>query len=375
MRSPAALLLLTLAVLAQDSTVETGKHDELGFPVTFNDEIITRRDVLRRIGAPEEAVGPGTLGSQLNQVMRDKLTERLAELWGIRISDSMVRQSLRREMEAVGGEAKFYLKLAQRGDTLARYQEELRLTILKAHLRYMLMNGFSPSQDRFLPWDLKPTPSEIKRAFERDTTRRDAGPRVRLLVLRIRLDGKTRKNIVGQSFLKGEDGPEWMKKELQRRTEILIAEAEAELKRVGDFEKVLTARGLDLEEARNRWFPLPKEPTGDADDAFLRTAGEGTWSEPLRQAQGDARILYLLEREDPHSRGVHDRDVYVHYRDLIKAARQDKMRHGAGGAEPLPGGALPGAGRVPQGSAGRAARRRRAPNESGPSVTSSGPVC
>ena len=46
--------------------------------------------------------------------------------------------------------------------------------------------------------------------------------------------------------------------------------------------------------------------------------------EPIRQAEGGAKILYLYRRQRPGDRSLHDREVYVHYRDMIAAARQEK---------------------------------------------------
>ncbi|MHC4342253.1 MAG: SurA N-terminal domain-containing protein [Planctomycetota bacterium] len=291
-------------------------HDELGFPVTFNDEIITRNDVLRRLDVPEEALGPGAILGELEKYLMDKIEERLGQIWRIQIEESQVEAHLRREMDLKGGEAKFYEYLYQSGTTLPRYKQHIRLQILKAYIQFMLTRGYTPDQ-RLLPWDVLATPAELKIAYDNDAARRESAARVHAVEINLSVDTAALMREVGMGLK--------LREEKRKRVNELVRKTRAEIESGKPYEQIATEWGVNVERAKKMWIPLPKSEATDPILRFYQTAEQGSWSEPMWQSSGDCVLAYLIEINRPGDRGLDDPEINQAYRQRIHDLRRLKV--------------------------------------------------
>ncbi|MFQ5845997.1 MAG: hypothetical protein ACE5JG_13520, partial [Planctomycetota bacterium] len=108
----AALLLVVPALLAQEeaapqrpSAPAQPEHDELGYPIAFDDEVITRADALRSLGIRPQAVGNPKQAR--DDVLRRKLLERAAALAGIKVTKLEIDDTIRRQADRLGGDAEY----------------------------------------------------------------------------------------------------------------------------------------------------------------------------------------------------------------------------------------------------------------------------
>jgi len=291
-------------------------HDELGFPVTFNDEIITRNDVLRRLDVPKEALGPGAILGELEKYLMDKIEERLGQIWRINIDESQVETHVRREMDLKGGEAKFYEYLYQSGTTLPRYKQHIRLQILKAYIQFMLTRGYTPDQ-RLLPWDVLATPAELKIAYDHDADRRESTARVHAVEINLSIDTAALMRKVGMGLK--------LREEKRKRVEALVKKTLKEIESGKPYEQIATERGVNVERAKKMWIPLPKSEAPDPILRFYQTAEPGSWSEPMWQSSGDCLLVYLIEINRPGDRGLDDPEINQAYRQRIHNLRRLKV--------------------------------------------------
>lgn len=339
MRRLLALVLLAAPLLAQGAGAGTelgegpgkgpgkepnkGKpeYDELGFPITFNDERITRNDALRALGPAVEVAGPGTLGSLRDQLLMDKLTEKMGQIWGIEVAPGEVKAEIRREVLERGGEAKFYEYLTQRGETLAGHEEKKRLQILRFNIEYLLTHGVTPPPLRkVLPWSVRPTPDEVRIAFEHDKSRRkEQGARARGIELTLQVDRKTRFE------LHQKHGFGALEEEIRKYVAKLAEAVVAELKAGKPFLDVARQRGVDTETQGKAWRQLPSGESRDPVERFFQSAKPGAWSEPIPGAGGIVTIAYLIERETPGQRGIGDPAVLAEYNERVRSLRRDKV--------------------------------------------------
>ena len=317
--------LLVLPALGQEEGAIRPEHDAAGFPVTFNAEVITRNDVLRSL-PPDQARGEGAVISRLEQILMDKVTERIGQIWRIEIHEQRVADQIRIEAEKLGGEVKFYQWLDQRGVTLEQYRQDLQIKILRFFVYdFMLTHGRAPN-GTLLPWDIEPTPEEVRIAFEHELAQQEGGPRVKFLPIEIRLTLEERKQLVGRQLVEGKSD-EWLEQEMSRRVLERAREVIAELESGKPMVEVATSRaGLDAEALLKRWIPLPAEPSEDPVVRFAQTAPAGTWSEPMPRPEGSLLILCLVERQEAGEMGPGDREVYVAYRERIRVLRRRKVR-------------------------------------------------
>jgi len=322
MRSVFFVSLLALAGAAAEKTAES--HDALGFPVIFNDEVITRNDVLRSLGAKETELGsPEVLARELNALLYRKVTELVAAHLGIKVAKEEVEAAIQREIDLKGGEAKFYESLAQRGDTLAHYKQYIRELILQGKMGFLFINGISRDQKTLLPWAVRPRPHEIQVAFETDPERRAPGPRVRWLEFEVKLSEAEKKPLYAMMM---EGAAE---KEVRAKTQALLAsrleKVRAALAAGRPFEKLAAEHGADVAAQKARWEELSSESTRRRDLRFLERAKPGEASKAIPLPGGDGcRFLQLLERKEPIAAGPSNPEVARAYSGRIRQLRGRK---------------------------------------------------
>jgi hypothetical protein len=327
MRRIAVLALFAALAPAQDVEMPSTapEHDELGFPITFNDDIITESDVERSLGQKREDVPPITFKNERDVMLKRKLAEEIALELGITVDEREVDTYLKQQIDAQGGEAKFYESLAQQGLTLEGHRNNQRQLILHAKLRWMFQNGVTADQTRLLPQRIRPTPREIRIAAENDPARRDAGIRVRRLEMVVDIDKKTRTKVIGRMLRDGKD-EEWLKQQLAAAVEPLLEKIKKELKEGRPFEKVAGERGVDVDTQKELWIELPRQASEDPVERFLQTAELKAVSEPFPRPGGGYRIVRLLERERPEDRPATDPEVAKAYEALIRVLRAAKWQ-------------------------------------------------
>jgi len=314
MQRIAVLLLLAVLARAGEEQDPWAAH---GFPVTFNDEIITPGDVARSVGQPLEQMPVLTVLRQRDTLLNRKVAERVAALLGVVVDEQEVNQYLRREIEEQQGEAKFYESLAQRGVTLERYKQDLWQRVLDSKLQFLFQTGISPDQKSLLPARIRPTPRETQIAFDRDPRRQDQTVRVRRLELKIMPDSQTLKKIAAQRVVL-ELSPEQVKERLQAALKEPVEQVRKELA-TEPFEEVAKRRGVDVDAQKVEWI----KATGTAEEQeFLEQGEAGTFREiPL---EGEVRFLYVVERQRPGDRQLTDPAVVEEYEKRIRLLRAAK---------------------------------------------------
>lgn len=318
MRPVLALLLLAALAVPQER-----KHDELGFPITFNDERITRNDVVRSIVAPGAQTTPGNIQARRDQILMEKLTQRIAELWAIKVHPLELDAIIRRQIETRGGEAAFYDHLRQNGLTLAQFEEQTRLKILWGNINFLLVHGITPPPTRkVLPWAVKPTPEEIRIAFRNDKRRaRKRGRRVKRIVLTLELSNKEKVAIL----LKHQDDVGKATELVAQKTKELADEVVAKLKGGKTFLDVAQEHGGDgIEGQLKEWHKIPDKESRDPVVRFCQTAKEKTYSAPILQQGPLYLVVYLAERQDEKERGLDDAAVQVDYFNRIQTLRRER---------------------------------------------------
>ena len=300
-------LLLAVPAAAQGPDSEGPEHDPLGFPITFNDEIITRSDVLRSMGItnPDVLGSPRELKKARDQVLFERLLERVSDLYGITVSERQLNDVMQAEADQKGGEAQLFESLLQSGQSFEEYREEKRRQILSYYFEMMLLRGFTPEQ-KLLPWALWPTPQEVRTAFERDLARTAGVVRVRVLDFTVRLSKTERDKIAVQlAFGKTE---EWLE---EQRRKILGPRLERVKKQLADgtpFEEVAASLGSDVEAQKQRWIPIKADMGKDGDPRieFLRNGALNQPSPPFPTSGGEYRFFFILERNDGGSVTLQD---------------------------------------------------------------------
>ena len=327
MRSVVCVVLLAAFAPAQEGETPftAPEHDELGFPITFNDDIITESDVERSLCQKRKNVPPITFKNERDVILKRKLEEEIAVELGITVEDPELDAYLKREMDAQGGEAKFYESLAQQGLTLEGYRNDKRRLILHAKLRWMFQHGVAADQTKLLPQRIRPTPREVRIAAEHDPVRHEAGIRVQRLELVVETDKKTRQKVIARMLRDGKD-EQWLKQQLVAAVAPLLEKVQAELKGGRPFAEVARERGVDVDAQKLRWIELPRQPSEDPVERFLQTAEPDAVSDAVPRPGGGYRIVSLLARERPEDRSVKDPDVARAYDVRIRALRASKWQ-------------------------------------------------
>jgi hypothetical protein len=325
LRALPAIFLLATAAVPQEGPPEPSPYAAMGFPVTFNEEIITANDVARFLGdLPLDQIDETTLRRSRDLLILRKINERIAADLSLEVGEAELAEYIRREIDIHQGEAKFYEWLAQQGLTLERFRIERRQMIIDQLLRILLQNGVSHDHRQLLPWRVGPTPREVEIAFRNDPEQREGTARVRRLSFRVDADAKTRGALSVRQLKDGltaEEVAAEIEKDLRPRVEAALAA----LKGGKPFADVAREHGVkDVEAMAREWMTL-----GGATEAekFLAAAQPGTWSEPIRMPGGEYEIVLLIERADPSERKVTDPAVAEEYARRIRSLRATKWEN------------------------------------------------
>ena len=323
-------LLAFMATLApaqedENAPAPVPAHDELGFPITFNDEIITESDVERSLSQKRADVPAITFKNQRDALLKRQIAEEIARRLQIEVPPQEVDLEIKRRIDMAGGEAKLYDSLAQQGNTLSRYRADLRRQILESKLRFMFERGIAPNHQNLLFWRIRPTPRETEIAWRNDPQRRRTGTRVKRLVMVVDLDTKTRKRLSVQMALKGKS-QEWLREEVEKVLGPALKKVKAELAQGRPFEEVARERGGDVDAQLLEWKDLPAQLSTEPGERFLQQAKTGAVSEPLLRTAGGYRILKLVDRERPDERPPSDPEVARAYDERIRFLRAYKWQ-------------------------------------------------
>jgi hypothetical protein len=321
MRARALVLLgLLVPAAAEEERPKPSPYSDLGFPVTFDDAILTANDVARFLDLPLDAIDPKTLETQRNMLIYRKLGERIAAQLAIGVDDREVDEQIRRETNLHGGDAKFFEWLAQQGTTLERYKLETRQRILEEKLRFLFVNGVTHDSTQLLPWRVRPTPREIEIAFRNDPARASGAVRVRRLEFVVDADRDFRGKVAAQQALGKSE--EWVKEQLASHIKPKADAAVAALK-ARAFPDVAREHGADVDAMQKQWLVIAG--TSEA-ERFLAEAKGGTTSAPIALPGGAVLFVHLLEREDPTDRKANDPGVAEEYDRRIRLLRASKWQ-------------------------------------------------
>lgn len=319
----AAVLLALLggmsAAAPEEEAPEPSRYAAMGFPVTFNDEIITANDVARFLETKLEEIAPNSLRATRDLLIVRKINERIAADLSIVVGDREVDAEVKRQIDLLGGDAKFYEWLAQQGTTLERYKLEVRQKGIEQLLKFLFQTGYTYDRTQLLPWRVGPTPMEVETAFRNDPVQRAGGLRVRRLLFTVDADPQMRGKL-SVKVLKGmtaEEVAAAIEADVRPRLEAAL-----EALKGRPFEDVAREHGAkDVEAMAKQWIAL--KGANEA-EKFLAVAGVGTWSAPQRQASGAYEIVVLLERDNPAARKPTDPAVAAEYERRIRSLRATK---------------------------------------------------
>jgi len=312
--------LLSALVLAQEPAAPA--NDELGFPITFNESILTRGDVLRGLPPAETLASPAEVKKQRDRLLMERLTETLGRRQGIVIEERDVSDEVERQMGRTGGEAKFYEYLSETGQTLEGFRESVRLQILQAHISYMLVHGYTPGR-KMLPWSPVPTPREIATAYQNDPERQSGVVRLKVHEMVLDIEIAERRQLLAQLVM-GSKPKEWLQEQIAEKLAPKLAQVRAALDGGEPFGAVATRLGSPSTAQSPRWLEMPKGEPHDEVDRFLQQAEAGSRSEPIPLALGGFRLLFVEQIERPGELPPNDPGIVASYRERIQELRRRK---------------------------------------------------
>ena len=305
-----ALLLLQAGSQAQDASGADLGHDELGFPITFNDEIITRTDALRALGNIR-AETVGNPKQVRDDVILRKLRERAAALAGIVVTKQDINDEIKRQVDKLGGDAAYYQWLEQNGLTVEGHRHELSTLLLVQQLNgEYLRYGFTRNR-KLLPFDLAPTPRQVRIAYQHDRERWVGKSRVFVHEVRIELSRKENSDLARRAAQE-EDPFEWAVKKRERIVRDRLDKILGELKSGKSFDEAVAGSGKDVIRG-DGWVDLAAQDEESPHGKFLAKAKAGEHSEPIRSGGGGYRLLYVEKRETGETRGLDDLEVWEYY--------------------------------------------------------------
>lgn len=319
-------LVLAPAAFPQDAAApEPSPYAAMGFPVTFNEEIITANDVARFLGdLPLEDLDPTTLRRNRDLLILRKINQRIAADLSLEVGEAELAEVIRRQIEVHQGEAKFYEWLAQQGLTLERFRNEQRQMITDQILKVMFHNGVSHDHRQLLPWRVGPTPREVEIAFKNDPEQRSGSLRARRLKFKVAVDPKTSQALSVKQY--NEDlTDEQLAAEIEKDVRPRVDAAVAALEGGRPFADVARDHGVkDVEAMAREWLTLAGATEAEK---FLAAAEPGAWSKPFRLPTGEYEIVLLVERSDPGGRKVTDPAVAEDYARRIRTLRATKWEN------------------------------------------------
>lgn len=300
-----------------------GEPDPLGFPIRFDGETITRRDLLRSLGVGEETLGDErTLLGARNAFLFAKLGERVGRMLGVEVTEEEVRDQIVRRVESLGGEAKFYETLRQSGLSLERFKQMIRTEIMDQYVRYMVRNGIAPG-GKLLPYDIAARPDEVETAWQVESRALSGLEQVRAHDCFLGIDPQTRQAIV-QRMYREKQPRGWVEEEIERVLKGRIEGLYAEVGKGRKFEEAAAAAGVQLDASEAPWRALPEAPSDDPLVEFLRTAKPGSLSPPKAVQGGGYRFAFVLERKREEPRDLKDPVVVREFQERIRDPRRRK---------------------------------------------------
>ncbi len=321
MRGLGVLPLLSALVLGQEPAAPA--NDELGFPITFNETVLTRSDVLRGLPPAETLASGAEVKKQRDRLLMERLTETLGRRQGIVIEERDVKDEVERQMTRLGGEAKFYEYLSETGQTLEGFRENIRLQILQAHISYMFVQGYTPGGRKMLEWSPVPTPREIATAYRNDPERQSGLVRLKVYEMVLDIDAAERRQLLAQQVL-GTKPKEWLQEQIAQKLAPVLVAVRATLDGGEPFAAVAARHGAPTAGQNPRWLEMPKGEPRDEVDRFLQQAAAGARSEPLEMPLGGYRLLFVEELERPGDLPPNDPGVVAAYRERIQDLRRRK---------------------------------------------------
>lgn len=133
-----------------------------------NEHIITRRDILQRIGPALKALADPDKARNLwlseeYRIVMEWVELDAAKQLGLRVEPKAVDRRLKQDIERAGGKDTFQNFLAQSGQTEQQYREELENELKRVQL-YTSTTGLFPSSDKKSrpEVDIEPTVAEIR---------------------------------------------------------------------------------------------------------------------------------------------------------------------------------------------------------------------
>ncbi len=294
------------------------KPDPFGFPITFNEEIITRSDVLRSLGARESDLGsPAVLRAERDKLLRDKVVQLVAASLGITVIKDELDARIQALKDNYGGDAKYFEWVAQQGYTQARFRETQRQLILRAKLDRMLIAGISPDGRTLLPWAIRPSPRELRLAFENDPIRKEAGVAASWVEFSIELTNDEKRPLMllmMEDDVTPEDIREKTEEVLQPRLDALLARIASE---------GFPAVAKTIPTAKTGDEELPEKKSDDPAMRFLQEGPVRTMSPPIPVKAG-WRFLFVVDRIDASQLRLEDEAVAAVYVKRIQQLRSRK---------------------------------------------------
>jgi len=316
---PLLLLLAAVAAGAENAP------DPLGFPVRFDGDTITRRDLLRRLGVEEETLGSEqTLRGARDSVLFSMVNERVGRNLGVQITDEEVQDQIQRRIDELGGEAKFYQSLVQGGISLERYRQFVRTELMTQYIQIMVRHGMAPG-GRILPFDISARPSEIETAFRTESASNLGAERVKVQECFVQADPETRQALVQRMFQEGQTA-DWMEQEIGRLLQAKVEGLYADVAGGKNFEEAAAAHGVPLDPAGPAWKTLPPAGNDDPATAFLRTARPDELSAPEAVQGGGYRFVRLVERVKEEPKRLDDPAVVKELQERIREPRRRKAQ-------------------------------------------------
>ncbi|MHC4847744.1 MAG: hypothetical protein ACYTEG_04740 [Planctomycetota bacterium] len=315
-----ALLFVVSLAGAQDYKPRGDDHDKYGFPITLDAEVITLNDLVRdsNVDSIQEL---GNIGSARDQMLMDKLTEKVGELYGLEVEERAVSDVIERQIAAYPSEAEFYDSLAQKGQTLELYRQDIKRQVLAYRLDSLIKGGFLQQGQRLLPWDPNPSPREVKIAFDNDPARVAAGSLVKWREIAVSLTAKERKKVHGKRMLNPDLTDEDLQKEENAILEPRVAQARAALKAKKSLDEIAKELGATVLEKGGE---IDSEPTKSERLTFLQKAKKGEQSGLLSVGEARFAILQIVDVRRPDQMTLNNPKVVEGYRARVAQLKQSK---------------------------------------------------
>jgi hypothetical protein len=314
------LLLAVSLAGAQENRAPRDDHDKYGFPITFDAEVITLNDLVRDSGV-ESVEELGNIANVRNQMLMDKLTEKVGELYGLKIEERDVSDFVEKQIAGFPSEAEFYDSLAQKGQTLELYRQEVKRQVLAFRLNSLIQQGFIPQGRRLLPWDPTPSPREVRIAFENDPLRRDAGSLVQWREVVVSLTKAERKKV----FAKRMTNPDLTDEDLQKEQDAILEPRLAAARKDLEAKKSLEEIAASVQaEVLTKADEIDGAPTKSPRITFLQKAKKGDRSGLLPLGKARYAVLEIVEVKRPEHQTLNNPLVVRAYRERVSQLKQAK---------------------------------------------------